>query len=46
MVVHTVHKGCRYQEYMTHMKNVHRLLMGWVGSRTTVPLCGQAFNYC
>jgi len=24
MVVHTVHKGCRYQEYTTQMKNVHR----------------------
>ena len=23
MVVHTVHKGCRYQEYTTHMKNMN-----------------------
>jgi len=30
MLVHTVHKGCtvqlRYQEYTTHMKNVHRYM--------------------
>ena len=36
MVVHTVHKGCRYQEYTTHMKNMNQVmqmvrgLSGWV----------------
>ena len=41
MVVHTVHKGCRYQEYTAHMKNMNSVmqmvggLSGWVSEINT-----------
>jgi len=45
MVVHTVHKGCSSDIRST--RHTWRTCTDnwWVGSRTTAPPCGRAFNF-